>query len=146
MSLGTSLFVVVCVVQAGWSLWQSNFKDAAANWEEYETNLKQFHYAGLLASGAAIYNVHTVEHTYASLIDSYSPLLKFFSVKLLVFFSFWQRGALEVVARIGILPLSSLQVKLLHSALLVYECLVSAVMHRWAWNADEDWYNMGAKE
>lgn len=140
MWVGTAMFVVVCVIQAGWSLWQWNFGSASEDWEGYSRDLRQFRLAGLLASGAAIYNVHVVESAYAEIMGVYSPFVKFISVKMLVFFSFWQRGALMIAQDIGILQLSDLQTKLLDSTLLVFECLLSALLHRWAWNAEEPWY------
>eukprot|EP00405_Crypthecodinium_cohnii_P042793 CAMPEP_0206567102 /NCGR_PEP_ID=MMETSP0325_2-20121206/25044_1 /ASSEMBLY_ACC=CAM_ASM_000347 /TAXON_ID=2866 /ORGANISM="Crypthecodinium cohnii, Strain Seligo" /LENGTH=340 /DNA_ID=CAMNT_0054070239 /DNA_START=290 /DNA_END=1309 /DNA_ORIENTATION=+ len=142
MWLGTAMFVVVCVIQAGWSLWQWNFGSATSNFEGYASDLRQFRFAGLLASGAAIYNVNVVEHAYSSILGSYSPLLKFVSVKLLVFFSFWQKGALTLAQEVGILQLSELQIELMHSTFLVYECLLSALLHRWAWQAEEPWYEI----
>ncbi|CAK0876582.1 unnamed protein product [Prorocentrum cordatum] len=95
---------------------------------------------GLIASGAAVYNVHTIESTFGHLIEGYSPLLKFLSVKLLVFFAFWQLKVLLVLKTVGILRLPELQIKMLHAALLVFECFGSAVLHVKAWNATEVWY------
>jgi hypothetical protein len=94
----------------------------------------------LIASGAAVYNVHTIESTFGHLIDGYSPLLKFLSVKLLVFFAFWQLKVLLVLKSLGILQLPELQIKMLHAALLVFECFGSSVLHVKAWTATEIWY------
>lgn len=138
--LGTWLFVVVCILQAGWSEWLWTFHDPAEDWTKYAAELKKFSYAGLIASGAAVYNVHTIESTFGHLIDGYSPLLKFLSVKLLVFFAFWQLKVLLVLKTLGILQLPELQIKMLHAALLVFECFGSAVLHVKAWNATEVWY------
>jgi hypothetical protein len=138
--LGTWLFVVICILQAGWSEWLWTFHDPAEDWTKYGAELKKFSYAGLIASGAAVYNVHTIESTFGHLIDGYSPLLKFLSVKLLVFFAFWQLKVLLVLKSLTILQLPELQIKMLHAALLVFECFGSAVLHVKAWNATEVWY------
>eukprot|EP00443_Scrippsiella_acuminata_P092737 CAMPEP_0115379734 /NCGR_PEP_ID=MMETSP0271-20121206/4681_1 /TAXON_ID=71861 /ORGANISM="Scrippsiella trochoidea, Strain CCMP3099" /LENGTH=315 /DNA_ID=CAMNT_0002802939 /DNA_START=128 /DNA_END=1072 /DNA_ORIENTATION=+ len=142
MWLGTALFVVNCTIEAGWCLYQWTVGTAATDYETYELSSSKFTYGGLLASGAAIYNVHTVEHTYASVIENYSPFTKFLSVKLLVFFSFWQYRTLQVFQMLGALQMTDMQVQLLHSTLLVFECLLSALVHRYAWRADEEWYDM----
>jgi len=140
--LGTWLFVVICILQAGWSLWLWTFHDPAEDWTKYEAEMKKFSYAGLIASGAAVYNVHTIESTFGHLIKGYRPLLKFLSVKLLVFFAFWQLKFLLVLKTLSILRLSDLDIKILHAALLVFECLGSAVVHVQAWNASEEWYTV----
>mmetsp|Transcript_20553 Transcript_20553/g.59520 ORF Transcript_20553/g.59520 Transcript_20553/m.59520 type:complete len:404 (-) Transcript_20553:21-1232(-) len=138
--LGTWLLVVVCLVQAGYSLWLWCFHDPQSKWIAMGADFHKFSYAGMVASGAAIYNVHTIEQTFGHLIAGYSPLLKFLSVKFLVFFAFWQTKILLLLRTIHILPLSIVEVKLLHSVLLVLECLASAIMHSWAWGAKEVWY------
>mmetsp|Transcript_46481 Transcript_46481/g.104471 ORF Transcript_46481/g.104471 Transcript_46481/m.104471 type:complete len:406 (-) Transcript_46481:58-1275(-) len=138
--LGTWLLVVVCVVQAGYSLWLWCFHDLEQQWEVFGGDFHKFSWAGMVASGAAIYNVHIIEQTFGHLMTGYNPLLKFLSVKFLVFFAFWQVKILMVLRSIHVLPLSDIEVKLLHAVLLVLECSATAVMHCWAWGADESWY------
>eukprot|EP00411_Alexandrium_monilatum_P046263 CAMPEP_0175464206 /NCGR_PEP_ID=MMETSP0095-20121207/69631_1 /TAXON_ID=311494 /ORGANISM="Alexandrium monilatum, Strain CCMP3105" /LENGTH=341 /DNA_ID=CAMNT_0016765433 /DNA_START=154 /DNA_END=1176 /DNA_ORIENTATION=+ len=95
--LGPWLLVVVCVLQAGYNLWLWCFSDPASNWHAVAANFHKFSFAGMVASGAAIYNIHTIEQVFGHLMVDYSPLLKFLSVKVLVFFAFWQMKVLQVL-------------------------------------------------
>jgi len=144
--LGNIMFVVVSIAQAGWCLWQWTFMDAAHNFTEYESTQNMFMSAGMLASAAAIYNVHTVEHTFARKIASYAPFLKFVSVKFLIFFTFWQKGLMQMLVTYKVVPWTAMQSNLLNSTLLVFECLLSAALHCWAWRPEEDWYHLLQQE
>lgn len=143
--LGTCALVVVCVVQAGWSLYLWTFQNPEANFSHYEAELSKFSYAGMVASAAAVYNVHIVESTFQDQIESYRPFLKFMSVKLLVSFAFWQMWVLDLLKLVHIVDLDNTQLKLLHAALIIYECLLSAVLHCFAWRASEEWYGQPSK-
>lgn len=140
MWVGSALFIGTCLMQSGFSLFVWIFRDPASNWDEYEGEMYQFSYAGMIASTGAIYNVHMVEKTFGHLIEGYSPFIKFLSVKLIVFFAFWQQGVLWLMQYRGILKLSDEQLKLFQAVLLVYECFLCAVLHRLAWKHNEDWY------
>eukprot|EP00418_Pyrodinium_bahamense_P022633 CAMPEP_0179149174 /NCGR_PEP_ID=MMETSP0796-20121207/72248_1 /TAXON_ID=73915 /ORGANISM="Pyrodinium bahamense, Strain pbaha01" /LENGTH=424 /DNA_ID=CAMNT_0020849985 /DNA_START=10 /DNA_END=1281 /DNA_ORIENTATION=- len=142
--LGTWLLVVVCLVQAGYSLWMWCFHDPVSNWSTVSGDFHKFSYAGMVASGAAIYNIHIIEQVFGHLMTGYSPLLKFLSVKVLVFFAFWQTKILMLLQTLHLLRMSERDIKLLHAVLLVWECLASAVMHAWAWGHDEPWYRLEA--
>merc|ERR1719265_1122865 len=99
----------------------------------------------MVASAAAVYNVHIVESTFQDQIESYRPFLKFMSVKLLVSFAFWQMWVLDLLKLVHIVDLDNTQLKLLHAALIIYECLLSAVLHCFAWRASEEWYGQPSK-
>eukprot|EP00927_Polykrikos_kofoidii_P072427 TRINITY_DN68546_c0_g1_i1.p1 TRINITY_DN68546_c0_g1~~TRINITY_DN68546_c0_g1_i1.p1 ORF type:complete len:483 (-),score=41.84 TRINITY_DN68546_c0_g1_i1:47-1405(-) len=158
MWLGTWMFVVVCVLQSGWSLWMLTFASTSSQ-ESFESTNAQFTAAGMVASASAIWNVHTVESTYYNYLQGYSPYIKFVSVKILVSFAFFQRGAfwflqafqktlpgvtqgvVSTVPFIGdVLRLSEVEGELFYAALILYEILFVAVLHIFAWKADEEWY------
>mmetsp|Transcript_32005 Transcript_32005/g.75018 ORF Transcript_32005/g.75018 Transcript_32005/m.75018 type:complete len:505 (-) Transcript_32005:190-1704(-) len=138
MWVGAWLFIAVCLAQAGWALVQWFFGDPSA--ASFEDSLSKFTYAGLVASAAAIYNVHIVESSFGHYIPGYMPFIKFLSVKLLVFFSFWQGYCLRALNFVGILSFSSVEIKLLQAALLMFECLLGSLVHIWAWDYREGWY------
>lgn len=138
--LGTWTLMIVCLVQSGYTLWLWTFQDPEQSWDHYEGLIHQFRYAGMVAACAAVYNVHVVEHTFCTLITGYSPLLKFISVKFLVFFGFWQMWVLEVLKWIHLLHLNDAQLKLLNAALLIFECLLSSLLNCFAWPPREMWY------
>lgn len=140
MWLGTGLFIIVNIVQTGWSLYMWFFQNPAAHWAEFEFTLSRFSYAGMVASAAAIYNVHIIERTFGYFINGYAPFLKFLSVKILVFFAFWQGPVLVMLQSLFILPFTDVQLKLLQATLLVFECLLCACLHVLAWNSQEQWY------
>jgi len=146
MWTGTYMFLLVCVAQSGWSLWQWTVGGAADDFTSYEAGLGKFGYASLLASCAAIYNVQLVEHSFSEELTDYAGLLKFISVKLMVFFSFWQFMILDTLREKEFLTLDKTTVQLLHCTLMIYECLVAALLHYLAWGAEEDWYNKAKVE
>mmetsp|Transcript_15061 Transcript_15061/g.34295 ORF Transcript_15061/g.34295 Transcript_15061/m.34295 type:complete len:468 (+) Transcript_15061:140-1543(+) len=141
MWVGSWLFISVCLVQAGWTLFMWLFRppqgDDAADYHEL---LKQFYFAGMVASAAAIYNVHVVERTFGQYIPGYAPLLKFLSVKLLVFFAFWQGAVVWCLEKAGILNFTEVQGRVFHVALLMIECFLASVVHWFAWDHREVWY------
>lgn len=160
MWLGVFLFIVVCLAQAGYALAQ-NVLGGGDNLSD--STVEQFEVAGILASSAAIYNVYIVESTFHHLLKSYRPRLKFISVKILVSLAFFQRGTIVICQTINswqpsalqgvtrrlpfvgdILNMSSVEMQLFYPALLIYECLLSASLHSWAWAPDETWYDDAA--
>eukprot|EP00929_Paragymnodinium_shiwhaense_P001534 TRINITY_DN101769_c0_g1_i1.p1 TRINITY_DN101769_c0_g1~~TRINITY_DN101769_c0_g1_i1.p1 ORF type:complete len:440 (-),score=81.58 TRINITY_DN101769_c0_g1_i1:79-1398(-) len=157
MWLGTWMFVVVCVLQSGWSLWVLAFAQPGTS--SFENTSMAFTAAGMVASASAIWNVHVVETVYYDYLKGYSPYVKFISVKILVSFAFFQRGAfwcfqgvhrtlpnmyqalLTKVPLVGeVLSLSEVEFELFFAALILYEILFIALLHLWAWGAEEDWY------
>lgn len=157
MWLGVFLFIVVCLSQAGYAL-AMQIHSGGETLDE--GMLEQFEIAGLIASGAAIYNVYVVESTFHHHLDSYRPRLKFISVKILVSLAFFQRGIIVMCQTINswqptalqgvtrrvpffgdILNMSTVEMHLFYPALLIYECLASAMLHSWAWAPDETWYD-----
>lgn len=140
MWVGTFLFVAVTSIQAAVSLYCWVVIDPSTKWHQFESLMQQFRYAGMVASAAAIYNVHIVEHTFAEFLGDFYPFTKFLSVKLLVFFAFWQKPVLLLLQWVRILHVSDVQLKLLQSVLLVFECAAGAGLHWWAWSSQEAWY------
>merc|ERR1712187_770440 len=119
-----------------------------------------FQVAGFFASGAAIYNIFIVERAYHTELEGCSPILKFLSVKILVSLAFFQRGViscLQIASQLlpatvqhivtyvplagDILNFSQVQMHLFYPALVLFECLLAALMHVWAWRSSEDWYS-----
>lgn len=157
MWLGTWMFVVVCVLQSGWSLWMLALAQPQPASSSFENTNMAFTAAGMVASASAIWNVHVVESVYYDYLKGYSPYIKFISVKILVSFAFFQRGAfwcfqgfhktlpketfLSTFPILGeILALSEVEFELFFAALILYEILFIALLHIWAWGADEEWY------
>lgn len=157
--LGVILFLVVCVLQAGWSLYLLSFTAPISDWSEYNHGVAQFSAAGMVASAGAIYNVHVVESTFHVYFEDYRPLLKFITVKIIVSFAFFQKGTFSVlqafkatlpdmmrkvtdhVPLLGqVLNFSEVQFQLFYDSLLLYECILICLLHWWGWSAYEDWY------
>lgn len=158
--LGVTLFLLVCVGQAGWSLYLLTFTDASSDWSAYNGQMNCFKAAGVVASAAAIWNIHTVETTFHSYLQSYRPLLKFITVKIIVSFAFFQKGVVYALRAVeatlpsairnisskvpligDILGFSGPQFVLFYAALLLYECVLIALLHWFAWSAEEEWYS-----
>jgi hypothetical protein len=158
MWLGPWLFILVCLFQAGFSV----FKQLSGHLgdEEFLGTIERFEVAGFVASSAAIYNVHIVESRFGMQLRDFRPLFKFFSVKVLISLSFgqsfvisscqklstWQPDLVQnVVTRMpfigDILNLTDVQMFLFYPTLMTYECMIVALLHSWAWDADEAWYN-----
>jgi len=157
--LGIISFVLVCVAEAGWSLWLLTFQsDLTA--EEYDQSISQFTMAGFLASGAAIYNVFIVEHSYETYLGNYRPLLKFITVKILVTFAFVQKGFFKILMWSGnampgpihnffatvpiigeVMKMDPPTFEIFYACLMIVECALVCAAHYWAWGANEEWYD-----
>lgn len=157
--MGVLSFLVVCLLQSGWSLYLLFMANDTTLWLNYTSAIKQFRAAGTVASCAAIWNIHTVETKFHFHLDTYFPLLKFITVKILVSFAFFQRGIFSMLKGLeetspgvvqqlvnkvpilgDVLGFTTVQFELFYSALLVQECLLVGIMHWWAWAATEEWY------
>mmetsp|Transcript_42354 Transcript_42354/g.112070 ORF Transcript_42354/g.112070 Transcript_42354/m.112070 type:complete len:419 (-) Transcript_42354:17-1273(-) len=157
--LGISLFLVVCVLQSGWSCYLLTFTAPITDFSQYNARMAQFSAAGMVASAGAIYNVHVVESTFHEYLEGYRPLLKFITVKIIVSFAFFQRGAINmfsafqatlpgmmrgVVRRVpmlgDIINMDQVSFNLFYSSLILLECILIAALHGLAWRASEPWY------
>jgi len=149
--LGTWIFVIVCVFQASYSVYLWIGHDPSKDWNRYEAAMQKFSYAGLVAAGAAVYNVHIIGKVFCSTLQVFQPRLKFLVSMSIVTVAFWQLKVLLVLRTFRIVFLSSfkvqeweisdtLQVKILHAALLIFECLLCSLVNRNAWDHTEDWY------
>merc|ERR1712107_162236 len=143
MWLGTFLFIAVCLCQAGYAIVNviaGNIGDV-----DSQTAVAQFEVAGLVASTAAIYNVHVVESSFHYHLETYYPLLKFLSVKIMVSLCYIQKYGLVFIQQLNswqpgtdrsltrkvpvlgdVLNFSDVEFSIFYSALLMYECLISA--------------------
>jgi len=157
--LGISLFLGVCLLQAGWSCYLLTFTAPIQDFTQYNARMSQFAAAGMVASAGAIYNVHVVESTFQEYLKGYRPLLKFITVKIIVSFAFFQRGLFHMFASFqqtlpgmmqtlmdkvpllgDILRMGEVDFNLFYSSLILYECILIALLHGCAWNAAEPWY------
>jgi len=157
--LGISLFLIVCILQAGWSLYLLTFTGPFTDWATYNARAAQFGAAGMVASAGAIYNVHVVESTFHQYFEGYRPLLKFITVKIIVSFAFFQKGIFKVLKALSdtfpkfmqkiihgcpllgdILGFSEVRFQLFYDSLILYECILIALLHIWGWSAYEEWY------
>mmetsp|Transcript_18652 Transcript_18652/g.33351 ORF Transcript_18652/g.33351 Transcript_18652/m.33351 type:complete len:444 (-) Transcript_18652:114-1445(-) len=154
--VGILSFLVVCVLQSGWSLWILTFIPADTQVSAYAEASEQFTAAGFLASCAAIYNVFIVESTFHHFLAAYSPWLKFLTVKFLVSFAYCQRiffdccqiaqenyiPGLQYIPVIGeIIMFDDVKFELFYACLLIFECFIVSLMHLWAWRVSEEWYD-----
>jgi len=155
--LGVFGFLVVAIAHSGWSLWLLTF--ATDDEDMFNSSQNVFYAAGTLASGAAIWNITIVEHTFSNYFEGYNPFLKFITVKILVSFAFFQRGAISVLKALqstlpgltsnlirkcpvigALVNLPEDQFEIFYACLLIYECFLVALMHGWAWSPKEVWY------
>jgi hypothetical protein len=162
--LGPYMFLLICMAQAGWSIYILTFASDTTHWSEYESSMAQFRAAGFLASCAAIWNIAVVETNFHNHLHGYSPMLKFVTVKILVTFAFFQRGligALQVVEKTmpqvaktlvrkvpvlgDVLHMGTVEFEIFYASLIIFECLLIALLHWFAWGAEEEWYD-GALE
>lgn len=154
--VGILSFLVVCVLQAGFSLWILCFTPKENQVASFKLSMGQFAAAGYLASGAAIYNVYVVESTFHHFLEGYRPFLKFLTVKILVSFAFFQRGFFKfgIIIQDNLMPgvkdipvigellnMPPDRFELFYACLLSVECFLVALMHWWAWNVSEEWYD-----
>jgi hypothetical protein len=163
--LGILTFVAVCVGEAGWSLWLLFFSNSTdirtpEGAEAYEESMSQFTLAGFIASGAAVYNVYKVEHTFQdAFLKDFHPTIKFLTVKVLVSMAFIQRGVFnglqaldkylpaflhKIIGHVTFLQqlvdFTPCKFELFYSALIVFECCFICFLHLAAWNSQEAWY------
>jgi len=157
--LGVALFLLVCIMQAGWSLYLLTFTGPFHDWSAYNVRVKQFGAAGMVASAGAMYNIHVVESTFHSYFEGYRPVLKFVTVKIIVSFAFFQKGLIWMLKGIGqtlpdfgqkvlnhipligdLVQFSEEDFQVFYDSLILYECILISLMHIWAWSAYEDWY------
>lgn len=162
--LGVFSFLVVCIAEAGWSLWLLTFETSMTA-KGFDQSMSKFVVAGFLASGVAIYNVFVVEEEYKDTMKSFHPRLKFFTVKILVTFAFMQRGIFKIWAWVGtlmphgmrkwvdktpflgdVMNMPAAQFEMFYAALIITECFLVCMMHYWAWHSEEDWYEAPAQD
>mmetsp|Transcript_14462 Transcript_14462/g.45459 ORF Transcript_14462/g.45459 Transcript_14462/m.45459 type:complete len:418 (-) Transcript_14462:34-1287(-) len=157
--LGIALFLLVCILQAGWSIYLLTFTGSSTDWATYNARAAQFGAAGMVASAGAIYNVHVVESTFHKYFEGYRPLLKFITVKIIVSFAFFQKGIFKVLKAMDetfpsfmrriihgcpllgdIIRFPEVQFQLFYDSLILFECILIALLHVWGWSAHEEWY------
>lgn len=157
--LGILSFLLVCVAEAGWSLWLLTFEEHITA-QHFDASMSQFTIAGFFASGAAIYNIYVVEESYHIYLATYYPRWKFLTVKVLVSFAFLQRGFFRMLQNTGpmmpkdmrhwfnnvpvigdIMNFPPEQFELFYGALITSECLFVCMAHYLAWDAREEWYD-----
>eukprot|EP00933_Yihiella_yeosuensis_P069597 TRINITY_DN762_c5_g1_i1.p1 TRINITY_DN762_c5_g1~~TRINITY_DN762_c5_g1_i1.p1 ORF type:complete len:434 (-),score=38.82 TRINITY_DN762_c5_g1_i1:194-1495(-) len=165
---GVMIFLVVSIMQAGWSLYLLTFThptESNNGWADYNGSMAQFGAAGFIASAAAIYNVTLVETQFHRYFEDYGPLLKFFTVKFLLSLAYFQSGIFHVIQAVTkaapdvvqnvvhgvpflhqLVTFDKMQFYLFFSSLVSYECLLTVILHYFAWPANEPWYGPVSKD
>mmetsp|Transcript_71959 Transcript_71959/g.112677 ORF Transcript_71959/g.112677 Transcript_71959/m.112677 type:complete len:437 (+) Transcript_71959:119-1429(+) len=160
--LGVWSFLIVCVGEAGYSLWLLTFHSGTPDSaKDYDESMSKFTLAGIIASGAAIYNVWKVENTFhVPYLESVNPNTKFLVVKILVSIAFLQRGLFKGVVMANkylpqflqniskhipfisqLVEFSPTEFELFYASMIVFECFAIALAHHWAWSSKEAWYD-----
>uniref|UniRef100_A0A6V0CAR2 Uncharacterized protein n=1 Tax=Zooxanthella nutricula TaxID=1333877 RepID=A0A6V0CAR2_9DINO len=153
--IGTSVFVMLCVAQSACSLWPY----IGGKRHAQESIMFHLQIAGFVASCIAIYNLVVVERAFHRHLADVWPMSKFFTVKVLVTLGFIQRsilGALQeldkslpqlsakieaLVPFLGdIMRFTDVQTHFFYPALIIFECLLLAIVHLFVWRSDEMWY------
>jgi len=156
---GVIMFLVVCCAEASWSLYLLTFCDPQANWADYNTQMGKFQAAGLVTSMAAIYNLNTVEMEFHDYFESFTPLLKFLTVKILLSLAYFQKGCVYVLQTVNrslpgllqniinavpfvkeLVSMGDQEFYLFYSSLILYECVLGVFFHWFAWPSDESFY------
>lgn len=156
---GVIMFLVVCCAEASWSLYLLTFTNPEANWLDYNTQMGKFQAAGLVTSMAAIYNLNTVEMEFHDYFESFTPLLKFLTVKLLLSLAYFQKGCVYVLQTVNrslpgllqnvinavpfvkeLVSMGDTEFYLFYSSLILYECVLGVFFHWFAWPSDETFY------
>ncbi len=75
-------------------------------------------------------------------VVKYKPIRKFFAVKFVLFFSFWQSVALGIISSCGLLPDSDHFTPqnvsaIIQNSLICFEMWLAAMMHNYCFGADE---------
>lgn len=156
-NMGVYTMLVVSILQAGWSVIMLS---SVPDWAAYKTRSAQFAAAGMVASGAAIYNIHIVDVTFHHYLETYRPFLKFLSVKIIVSLAWFQHGFIWLLKNMklmmtpgmqsfvdsipvvgSVLTFSEVEFEMFYGSLMLYECVIIALLHWWAWGAHEPWYH-----
>jgi hypothetical protein len=157
--LGIWSFVICCVAEAGWALFLLTFSTHLQA-KDFDESMGQFTMAGFLASAAAIYNVYIVETSYGPYLESFNPIWKFFTVKVLVTFAWVQKSVFKLLMSLNmmlpektqefcrkipvlgeIMSFPKADFELFYASLLMTECLLVCICHYFAWSSKEEWYD-----
>ncbi|CAK9026347.1 unnamed protein product [Durusdinium trenchii] len=156
---GVFMFLVVCCAEASWSLYLLTFTNPEENWGAYNSQMGKFQAAGLVTSMAAIYNLNTVEMEFHDYFESFTPLLKFLTVKILLSLAYFQKGCVYVLQTVNrslpnllqsviaavpfvkeLVSMGDTEFYLFYSSLILYECVLGVFFHWFAWPSDEQFY------
>lgn len=149
--LGIWIFVLISILQAVYSVFLWIGHDPAKDWAKYEAAMQKFSYAGLLAAGAAVYNLTTIGKVFGPVLEDFNPRPKFYVLMAIVTVTFVQLKVLLLIstARQWLLPSvkvkdweisSTIEAKMLHTALLIFECLACSLVNQGAWDHEERWF------
>jgi len=98
--------------------------------------------AAFLASTVAIYNLVVLEHSFEHLLKTagFTPMLKFFGVKVLVSITFLQSMVMDIVLG-KMLNYTQEQIELCYACAVCFEVLPLSLVTAWAWRPRcGDWY------
>eukprot|EP00929_Paragymnodinium_shiwhaense_P104759 TRINITY_DN69469_c0_g1_i1.p1 TRINITY_DN69469_c0_g1~~TRINITY_DN69469_c0_g1_i1.p1 ORF type:complete len:614 (+),score=107.35 TRINITY_DN69469_c0_g1_i1:86-1927(+) len=148
--IDVTVFVLVCAVGAiysislTWVKWRLGIdicevQPALCSLQPYILG------ANWAVSSVAIYNLFTVEVKFHHLhnMQMFGPRLKFYSIKLMVFVSFWDSLIMSVLR--DALHLTELEAKLFDASLRIYVMAVVAIMQIAAWWPWTSWYSVVAE-
>lgn len=166
--LGILSFVLVSVADSAVALWYLTIGTNRAMphiLQQFQSAESNFTVAGFLASCAAIFNVYIVEEQFHHFLQDFHPFLKFLTVKILVTFAYGQQyificlqaltemapknvqDTIHNIPALGsIVKFNNLEFYIFYSALLIVECLFISLLHMWAWQSTEAWYEIEEAE
>jgi len=145
---GVLSFVVCCTAQSLYGLALPLLQEYVEFmfpkvWESVEDSEMRVHDfflgMGAIASTAAISNIVRVERVFHQQLTEFKPFWKFWGTKILVSIAFLQM----LIFKLPVPPfryMSQVHTSLMYSSMLCYECFFVALLHMYAWNANETWY------
>lgn len=142
---GTLFFFVVCTAQCAWSVWICFSPETQVYTGDTNGVVLFLNGAGSIAALFAMYNVVVVDATFHEQLRPYNAVAKFLSVKIIVSLDFVQWSGFwifnQVQHTLTKKPIfTEVQLRLIYSSLICVELLGLAILHAFAWDANESWY------
>merc|ERR1711924_194784 len=140
-------FVLVCVagscykIALTWAKWRLGI-DVCDSYPPVCSIQPYIVGANWATSSVAIFNLFTIETKFHHVpnMHEFGPRLKFYSIKLIVFVSFW--GGLIMTILRDLVGLTALEAKLFDASLRIYIMAIVAFLHVFAWWPWTRWYDI----